>query len=380
MENSMQDITSIDSHDKMVNMIVTFSNNNNCTNAASSKETTLNIHENKNPYFDFDKVPNVDMSGFQEFDQVLSKYREEKVFDYNTQLQRTIETNSAEFLEISIAENVNKTRTFHDMYREYLKNCIGYDESHFETIKTELPDIISLSEDNLQALDDQCVDLDDISLASNNIFTFENSEFTNIEIEIDDNKVADSSEVLRNINSDANDFQDQLTNNEYRCTEEPNKNDEVDIDNNSDCSYHSSDFEVITEEEAKMDGLILNFRNDNKEHICNTNDANFIEMYLPHAHDEVYRDHKIPEGEDFYNLFRGLNAPANVPDIFLENKSVMPTQCMSVEKEALGFDLRILNKDTVVIDEGHQEEAKETARKILEAYGNNNRRRSRKFL
>ncbi|XP_060808587.1 uncharacterized protein LOC132903738 [Amyelois transitella] len=356
------------------------SNNNLCYSNDSvgpEPEIHKNIREKNNIRNTFDCTTyniNIDLD---EFEQVLSNCRKGDT-DNLTQLH---------------IQECNKVETIIEIKREVAKNVelnnfiahekvIQHDNRNNEIcVRNIKDDVISINsnESLIFCISDHSVDLDAISLASNNIFALEKSNATSIEIDIDLSREISSQNVL-----DTNDLIDldevNHTDNDF---ENECKENSTNFDTNSNCSYHSSDFELITEEEAKKDGIIINFkRNDGIVRECN--DENYIEMYLPGYNEVTYRDnHRIPDGDEFYDLFRGAHAPANVPDLFLENKAVVPAQCMSVEKEASEFNFWDINKGENAnrIDEEYLDEAKETAKRILEFYQTDNkRRRSRRCL
>ncbi|XP_059058842.1 uncharacterized protein LOC131852218 [Achroia grisella] len=169
---------------------------------------------------------------------------------------------------------------------------------------------------------------------------------------------------------------------------------DVNDDSSDNCSYHSSDFEFITEEEANIDGFIINFRAKtvNKKQaefdkLKNASGINFHRHYLPgtsrveYADEFSYREnHIIPEGDEYLSLFQGIYAPVFAPLHFMENKSVR-SNCMNVEFEGIGFDMKLLNKKNMedTTEEAYKEEAEESARKILEMYPADNRKRRRRF-
>lgn len=192
------------------------------------------------------------------------------------------------------------------------------------------------------------------------------------------------------------------------------------------CSgYNSSDFEFITESEAKLDGLIINLTSKNlktpeKRHKPGTytveiaKDANYasgssqesvkevepgpshsnLDLAHNYAQGQHYKDglsnknipatsttkpkdgtykeknysydykryliqeskrqrqnHVLPQGEEYLNLFHGMNMPLVSELHFLENKSVRPRTCMNLEYDGIGFDMRLVKKTSDSDDE-----------------------------
>ncbi|RVE46516.1 hypothetical protein evm_008807 [Chilo suppressalis] len=185
------------------------------------------------------------------------------------------------------------------------------------------------------------------------------------------------------------------------------------IDENSCSSYHSSDFEFITEEEANRNIFINNntvpidvnsirrlktieisrdsgfndsncsqnspgpsWRNFNVSDYRSAREryeaANFdINAYT----DRQYRrNHIVPDANGYLDLFQGVFSP--VTPFMLENKSTMPLRY--VQYEGVGFDLWAVNGGPDESDNEYEEEAEETARKILNMYPEENRRKRRR--
>ncbi|XP_026742180.1 uncharacterized protein LOC113504204 isoform X2 [Trichoplusia ni] len=179
--------------------------------------------------------------------------------------------------------------------------------------------------------------------------------------------------------------------------------------------YNSSDFEFITEEEANMDGFIININlpsqdSDNSStssseplsnYILRKKDLNSKEVdaqnefidSLPgpsglnnqkhEFEDRSYRNkHVLPEGDQYLDLFRGIYNPfLPVCEIFfLENKSVRAS-AMNVQYEGIGFDKQLMHKKYKPdsSEDEFEDEAKKCAQKILNMYPSENRKRRRRF-
>lgn len=154
------------------------------------------------------------------------------------------------------------------------------------------------------------------------------------------------SEYLHNHKEFKNQFVDVDPRNSDDTLYLPNdisKEENGELSDNLDCSFHSSDFEFITEEEAKEVGFIINFRRPTE----NVDDSTISDHIIEPSHiiNDEMKSHVIPVGENFLTLFQGPYAPALLSSIyFMENKSVQPSKTMSVEFEGIGFDMRILNE------------------------------------
>ncbi|XP_026755224.2 uncharacterized protein LOC113515267 [Galleria mellonella] len=223
--------------------------------------------------------------------------------------------------------------------------------------------------------------LDVISISStDSVFVKNNIKHTNSVPNFDSNIAKSSADDVANINIETENQNADALNIKH------------DLDDKSDnCSYHSSDFEFITEEEANIEGLIINFRPKTVNNVKQPEKANlnasshFSRFYLPgtsqYDNNFNYREnHAIPEGDDYLNLFQGIFAPALTPLHLLENKSFRSTR-MNVQFEGIGFDMKVLNKKNMEDqkDVAFKEEAEECARKILEMYPEDNRKRRRQF-
>nr|XP_049697628.1 uncharacterized protein LOC110384670 [Helicoverpa armigera] len=170
----------------------------------------------------------------------------------------------------------------------------------------------------------------------------------------------------------------------------------------SECDgYNSSDFEFISEAEAKLDGLIINFKGANRQNSCHNisefeNDEGFnIDEVLDPCEgpsgqnrprnqfeDRSYRDnHRIPLGDDYLALFQGIYNPVlPMSEIFfLENKSVR-TSAMNSQYDGIGFvkQLALRRQQPDSSEDEFADEAKECAKQILKTYPRDNRKRRRR--
>ncbi|CAD0206699.1 unnamed protein product [Chrysodeixis includens] len=178
--------------------------------------------------------------------------------------------------------------------------------------------------------------------------------------------------------------------------------------------YNSSDFEFITEEEANMDGFIININIPSQdldtssisssEPLSNYVDKKevspkevdtqeeFIDP-LPgpsglnkpkhEFEDRSYRNkHVLPEGEQYLDLFRGIYNPLlPVCEIFfLENKSIRAS-AMNIQYDGIGFDKQLLHKKYKPdsSEDEFEDEAKNCAQKILKMYPGENKKKRRRF-
>lgn len=136
----------------------------------------------------------------------------------------------------------------------------------------------------------------------------------------------------------------------------------------SDDGYNSSDFEFISETEANMTGITINYGLDNCQNISPASSEpliNYCGLHIPgeaemessdpgegpsgqnrprnEFEDRSYRNnHNIPERDDYLGLFQGIYNPLlPMSDIyFLENKSVR-TSAMNSQYDGIGFDRQL---------------------------------------
>ncbi|CAG4987912.1 unnamed protein product [Colias eurytheme] len=125
-------------------------------------------------------------------------------------------------------------------------------------------------------------------------------------------------------------------------------------------SYHSSDFEFIDEDEAKSRGLYSqNFTNKNNE-------------YKPRRSN---KNHIIPQGNDYLELFQGRYTP--YPRTDMENKSTKSSRYpMYVGCSGIGFNMYGMPQN---VSDELRNEAAENAKKIRQMYPAENRRRPRRY-
>ncbi|XP_028178939.1 uncharacterized protein LOC114366306 [Ostrinia furnacalis] len=152
-----------------------------------------------------------------------------------------------------------------------------------------------------------------------------------------------------------------------------------DSESDDSCSgYHSSDFEFITEEEARADG----FKNFNKTNTIENEVTKTVEETqkpsCSNNNEEYRQNHQIPVGEGYFDLFRGYHAPTT-PFMF-ENKCM--GLLLNAEYAGVGFDMRVLSRQIQEFedDDEYKEEAEECAKKILRMYPRENRKRRRRFI
>ncbi|KAH9633740.1 hypothetical protein HF086_008762 [Spodoptera exigua] len=224
------------------------------------------------------------------------------------------------------------------------------------------------------------------------------SDETNANNNSDEKKISNNNEILDVISINSSINEDILRNEE---TKEPITLISDSDDSESCDGYHSSDFEFISETEARMDGFIINFRQNGpseilepfNEYPCQFADELFGESDPGEGtssqnrsrnefEDRSYRDsHQIPEGENYYQLFQGLYNPVMaVSEIyFLENKSVR-TSAMNSQYDGMGFDkqLALRRHQPDSSEDEFADDAKETAGKILNMYPRENRKRRRR--
>ncbi|XP_037871652.1 uncharacterized protein LOC119629567 isoform X2 [Bombyx mori] len=125
--------------------------------------------------------------------------------------------------------------------------------------------------------------------------------------------------------------------------------------------YHSSDFEFISENEAKMSGIIYKYPKINKELYGTKNEAdskpgcsNGFESNTEDSFQDnglntskASENRVLPAGENYLNLFRGVYDPVlpHSAIFFLENKSIRPIR-MNVDYEGMGFDMQLMRSDS----------------------------------
>ncbi|XP_047038092.1 uncharacterized protein LOC124643241 [Helicoverpa zea] len=177
--------------------------------------------------------------------------------------------------------------------------------------------------------------------------------------------------------------------------------DEVDTQSSECDGYNSSDFEFISEAEAKLDGLIINFKGVNRQNSShyisefeNVEGFNIDEVFDPcegpsgqnrprnQFEDRSYRNnHQIPLGDDYLALFQGIYNPVlPMSEIFfLENKSVR-TSAMNSQYDGIGFvkQLALRRQQPDSSEDEFADEAKECAKQILKTYPRDNRKRRRR--
>ncbi|XP_075988075.1 uncharacterized protein LOC142984405 [Anticarsia gemmatalis] len=277
----------------------------------------------------------------------------------------------------------------------------------------EFENILS-SYDTTELQNDEVINLDEISDIFDNLVTETISISSQEDLEPNNNENA-----VKNLN-----IIDNMSLNTHIDTTTIKKEShfEIELDTisisseetkSSDDGYNSSDFEFITEEEAKMEGFIINFgRNNssNSEFSSNTNSsyAHHSKEFSPSTRndgskefdpgegpsgihrpivDDSTRDyrqnHEIPQEEGYLDLFRGQYNPLlPLSDIImLENKSIRPS-AMNVQYEGIGFDMQLIVRRNRLdsSEEEYEDEARESVKKILRMYpGENRTKRRRRF-
>ncbi|KAL0859213.1 hypothetical protein ABMA27_011030 [Loxostege sticticalis] len=291
-----------------------------------------------------------------------------------------------------------KAKTFQDDFIAYSRVKLAIDspkKNNSFVNKTHTADndmiIISSSDDSdleLSLPDD----IDTISLSSIEAFEnmIQNDKKSKITIEI-----SPRIEYVTNFNAKADTIDTKeklgaisLSSSSFNSITDTNDTKKYEDLNDSFCSgYNSSDFEFITEEEAKTDGLIINYKKNKRitsHETCHTvevsafNTPECNQMPSSSNNTEDYRqNHQIPVGENYFDLFRGLYEPT-VP-LMYENKSM---GLLMNEYAGLGFDIGVLRRQIREYqpDDEYKEEADECAKRILKMYPNENRKRRRRFI
>ncbi|XP_022816837.1 coiled-coil domain-containing protein 1-like [Spodoptera litura] len=274
----------------------------------------------------------------------------------------------------------------------------------FEDVLVNIDNIFEM--DNLET---QCSlnsnDLDDILNEIDTANDDLNNEINNNSVpdetdakdSMDDKKVSNNSEIIDVISINSSIDEDMPQNEVTK--------DLITIISDSDDSescegYHSSDFEFISETEARMDGFIINFRQNRPDDEQFDYPGQFVEELFGDEHsdpgegtsgqnrpknefeDRTYRNnHQIPVGDNYLVLFQGLHNPLMaVSEIyFLENKSVR-TSAMNSQYDGMGFDkqLAMRRHQPDSSEDEFADDAKETAGKILNLYPRENRKRRRR--
>ncbi|XP_035455059.2 uncharacterized protein DDB_G0287625 [Spodoptera frugiperda] len=270
----------------------------------------------------------------------------------------------------------------------------------FEEVLVNIDDY--LTTDNLEtqcSLNSNELDdiLNEIDTANEDLHTEINnnniSDETNPNNIMNDRKVSNNSEIIDVISINSS-IDEEISENEVT----------IDLISDSDDSescegYHSSDFEFISETEARMDGFIINFRqnrpNEDLEQFHGYPGQFAEELFGDRLsdpgegpsnrnefEDRTYRDnHRIPEGDNYLQLFQGLYNPLMaVSEIyFLENKSVR-TSAMNSQYDGMGFDkqLAMRRHQPDSSEDEFGDDAKTTAGKILNMYPRENRKRRRR--
>ncbi|KAJ8704600.1 hypothetical protein PYW07_011788 [Mythimna separata] len=217
------------------------------------------------------------------------------------------------------------------------------------------------------------------------------------------------------INSDLNDNIDIISINSFSEDEKSQTEESKDTvstnvvsqETDSDDGYNSSDFEFISESEANMAGIVINYRLENHQNLLQTNSEPLIFCFDEENREEnepsdpgegpsrqnrprnefedrSYRnDHRIPIGDDYLGLFQGIYNPLlPMSDIiFLENKSVR-VSAMNMQYDGIGFEKQLVMRrhQPDSSEDEFEDEAKESAKKILNMYPGENRKRRRRFL
>ncbi|XP_073965015.1 uncharacterized protein isoform X2 [Choristoneura fumiferana] len=147
-----------------------------------------------------------------------------------------------------------------------------------------------------------------------------------------------------------------------------------------DDGYNSSDFEFITESEAKKNCLaktsIQNYSYYNADYM-----KYHKSRYLPCkviSSKAKRESHVIPQGQTYLDLFRGMYAPAVVNNLYYASrKRVLPVTSMTIQ-DGYGFDVY---ENKCEENQEYKNEANESLKKIRFLYPEENRerRRSRRF-
>ncbi|CAG9794457.1 unnamed protein product [Diatraea saccharalis] len=262
---------------------------------------------------------------------------------------------------IDFVEDYNNQNNKHECIKKETENPTGIEELYeiegkFKCNKSPYVDytddvisVISVSDE-----DEKC-ELNDFFIDSKETNDkYDSVTYNKIEINIDLNEIQTRAEKYEN---------------SEETSKDSNKGFPYPIDENSCCSYNSSDFEFITEDEAYTQSKYDSLNNINPDGTFKTititqdsgfddtnitprdssrpnyssrfgNDANSYDEYnfsiKNVAHRQYRQNHVMPEGDGYLNLFQGHFSP-NTPYMF-ENKSTMP---LFMQYEGIGFDMRL---------------------------------------
>ncbi|CAH1642993.1 unnamed protein product [Spodoptera littoralis] len=305
---------------------------------------------------------------------------------------------------VQLVQNDDNESEIKEINRINVVDEVNLQLKEFEDVLVNIDDIFEM--DNLET---QCSlnsnDLDDIlneiDTANGDLVKEINNKSvpdeTDAKDNMDDKKISNNSEIIDVISINSSTDEDMPQNEVTK--------DLITIISDSDDSescegYHSSDFEFISETEARMDGFIINFRQDRPNDEQFDYPGQFAEELFGDEHsdpgegtsgqnrpknefgDRTYRNnHQIPVGDNYLVLFQGLHNPLMaVSEIyFLENKSVR-TSAMNSQYDGIGFDkqLAMRRHQPDSSEDEFADDAKETAGKILNLYPRENRKRRRR--
>ncbi|KAJ0170201.1 hypothetical protein K1T71_014129 [Dendrolimus kikuchii] len=149
--------------------------------------------------------------------------------------------------------------------------------------------------------------------------------------------------------------------------------------NDTDSDYNSSDFEFISENEAKTDLLLDKTIDTSQYDISKTWNRNAYVYRLREAGNKYpgptnyQKRHEVPRGEAYLRLFRENEYHPVLSNVhMMENKSIRSSQSND-QYRGVGFDMRLTRREN--FDNGHERNAKATMKKIYSMHPADNKRR-----
>ncbi|KAJ8707066.1 hypothetical protein PYW08_011200 [Mythimna loreyi] len=275
----------------------------------------------------------------------------------------------------------------------------------FETVLNNINTPVITDEFELEVLNlDEFDDLFDQMEAGNEEVISTNSSDNDQNATCNEEELTDPIAIKSNLNENFDIISINSSIEDEKGQTEKSK-DTMSHETSSDDGYNSSDFEFISESEANMAGIIINYQLENHQNLSQANSEPIIfcfdeenrqenEQFDPgegpsrqnrprnEFEDRRYRnDHRVPIGDDYLGLFQGIYNPLlPMSDIlFLENKSVR-TSAMNIQYAGIGFEKQLVMRrhQPDSSEDEFEDEAKESAKKILNMYPGANRKRPRR--
>ncbi|XP_041984934.1 uncharacterized protein LOC121737332 isoform X2 [Aricia agestis] len=304
----------------------------------------------------------------QEFDEGNSK--EAEVDDSVNVLNENIDILNLDGLQKHVNKTCYSQGSAVDSYQNVFQQNISYEEhEHLEECNNRpkyCDEYLELFQDNIE----QVLKCNLITRVCGT-HTVNEIPTDRENILINDNKFPDLHNVIKYDHDILVNLESKncLLVNDKEIIESASNHSETKSDNTDACSYHSSDFEFIDEEEAKKEcklnmGPII----DKVKNVANKTkdfDGNYtINDYFSKPYQA--NDNSIPSGNDYHNLFLIQNIPFSCLNI--ENKALSSIKGMEVSS-GNNTDLKYLFKG----DPKYIKEAEKTAQIILSMYPTENK-------